>query len=120
MMFRGLTRSIASLAALAVALLACAQALGATTTSPKPPLPVTTLSGPTGPGGTTAPATKPKPKAKPAVRAHGKVYLFDSFYVSRNPVTVAGRVIHADGVVYPYVPGQWVGVRISLGHRLIK
>jgi hypothetical protein len=97
-----------------------AAAVGASTTSPKPALPVTAPSGPTGPGGTTGPVPKPKPKRKPALRAHGKVHLFDSFYVSRSPVTVPGRVIHASGVVSPYVKGQWVHVRILLGHQVLK
>ena len=52
--------------------------------------------------------------------AHGKVYLYDSFFVSRNPVTVPKRLIHANGVVYPYVPNQWVHVKIMLGNRVIR
>ena len=37
-----------------------------------------------------------------------KLYLHDAFVVSRELVTVPDRVIHVDGVVRPYVPGQHV------------
>jgi hypothetical protein len=118
-MIRG-TPKIVCVVVLAFALLVPAAALGATTSS----LPVTTPAGPTGPSGTTGPVKpkpKPKPKpAKPAVSAHGKIYLYDSFFVSRNPVTVPGRRIHANGVIYPYVPNQWVHVKIMLGNRVIR
>ena len=35
-------------------------------------------------------------------------------------MTVPGRSLHVDGVVHPYVPGQWVTVKTYLGSRLIK
>jgi hypothetical protein len=56
------------------------------------------------------------------VARHGslKLYMFDAFYVHRQPVAVPGRLLHVDGVVHPYVPGQWVTVKSFLGHRLIK
>jgi hypothetical protein len=37
-----------------------------------------------------------------------------------NAVTVPGRRLSVDGVVTPYVAGQWVTVRSFLGKRLIK
>jgi L,D-transpeptidase catalytic domain len=49
-----------------------------------------------------------------------KLYLPDAFFVSRQPVTVPGRIVHIGGVVRPYVPGQIVKVRAFLGHRLIQ
>src|SRR5436309_1747611 len=113
----GSIRSIALAVLLGLGALAPAQALAAQRATPTTPsVPLTTPSGPTGPGG----STKPKPKPKPAVRAHGRIYLLDSFFVSRDPVTVPKRVVHASGVVWPYVKGQWVTVRIHLGRRLIK
>jgi hypothetical protein len=46
--------------------------------------------------------------------------MFDAFFVHRRPVTVPGRMLHVDGIVRPYVPGQWVKVKSFLGHKLIK
>jgi L,D-transpeptidase-like protein len=62
-------------------------------------------------GGSTQPAP---PKA--AVR----LLLPDAFFVHGAPVTVPGRLIHVGGVVRPYVPDQWVNVRISVGSRHVK
>src|SRR5437588_13060623 len=97
---RGLIRSPALVALLAFVLLVPAEALadrgvGTLTT---PSVPATAPSGPTGPSGTKAP--KPKPK-KPAVRAHPRLYLFDSFFVGRNAVTVPNRLVHVHAVVFP-------------------
>jgi hypothetical protein len=118
-MLRGLIRSLAAVAVLAFALIAPAAALGArgSGTPTTPSVTTTAPSGTTGPTGSTTPV---KPKPKPAVNARATIYLLDSFFVSRNPVTVPHRVIHASGVVWPYVKGQWVAVRISLGRRVIK
>src|SRR5437763_8948135 len=117
-MRRGLVRKLASVAVLALTVLVPAQAIAAGEAGkpPAPTLPVTTPSGPTGPSGTT----KPKPKPKPAVRAHPRLYLLDSFFVNRQPVTLPKRLIHLDGVVFPYVKGQWVRVRIFFGRHLVK
>jgi hypothetical protein len=46
--------------------------------------------------------------------------MFDAFYVHRQPVMVPGRVLHVDGIVHPFVPGQWVTVKSFLGRKLIK
>ncbi|HEY2160607.1 MAG TPA: L,D-transpeptidase [Solirubrobacteraceae bacterium] len=113
-MSRSPLRPLALGAITGLAVLVPAQALADGTTPTTPTVPITAPTGPTGPAGPTG------PKPKPAVKAHGKVYLFDSFYVSRNAVTVPKRLIHANGVVFPYVRGQRVRVRIFLGHRLIK
>jgi|SRR5437588_423510 len=118
---RGPVRSIVLVAVLTAALTpAAAAGAGPGGTATSPALPVTTPSGTTGPSGTTAPKPKPKPKPKAAVRAHPHLYLFDSFYVNRQPVTVPKRVVHVDGVVFPYVEGQWVRVRIFFGRHLLK
>ena len=63
------------------------------------------------------------PSVAAAASARGaqvRLYLPDAFFVSREVVTVPGRVIHVGGVVTPYVPGQKVTLRIFLGRRLIK
>ena len=57
--------------------------------------------------------------SKPA-KATPKLYLPDSFAIGRNLITVTNRVVHADGVIRPYVPGQWVKVEVYLGSQLIK
>ena len=49
-----------------------------------------------------------------------RLYLFDAFFVSHQPVTVPGRVVHVTGIVRPYVPGQWVNVKVFLGSKLFK
>ncbi len=49
-----------------------------------------------------------------------RLYLPDVFVISRQAVTVPGRKLHVEGVVRPYVPGQWVTVETFLGRRLIK
>src|ERR1700716_3143576 len=57
--------------------------------------------------------------SKPA-KATVALYLPDAFFVSRQAVTVPGRVVHIGAVVRPYVAGQWVKVRVFLGSRLVK
>jgi len=44
----------------------------------------------------------------------------DAFVVQGQPVSVAKRVLHLNGVVVPYAPGQSVVVRAFLGGRLFK
>ena len=75
----------------------------------------------------TKPAAKPKQPTKPAAppastRAKGsmRLYLFDAFFVSHQPLTVSGRVVHVTGIVRPYVPGQWVNVKVFVGSKLFK
>jgi hypothetical protein len=79
----------------------------------------------TGPATTTAPATTTPattPVTKPAAPAAAKVtlYLPDTFFVHRQPVTVPRRPFHVVGIVRPYVAGQWVQVRAFLSGRRIK
>ena len=49
-----------------------------------------------------------------------KLYLPDAFFVHGQALTVPQRLIHVKGVVRPYVPDQWVNVRISVGSRQFK
>jgi hypothetical protein len=58
--------------------------------------------------------------APPPVKASVKLTLPDVFFVQRQAVTVPKRLIHVHGVVRPYVAGQVVKVRISLGSRNFK
>src|SRR5436309_432837 len=62
---------------------------------------------------TTTTTTPSPPPAKPK-RGSLKLYMFDAFFVHRQPVTVPGRLLHVSGVVRPYVPGQWVSVKSFL------
>lgn len=64
-------------------------------------------------------STAPKPAA-PAAQASARLVLPDAFFVRGGAVTVPGRMFHANGVVSPYIPGQWADVKTYLGHRLIK
>jgi hypothetical protein len=107
-MFRTLKRSLALSAAAALASAASATAATTATTT-------TTTSTTT----TTTTTVVPNPIPKPA---KGSVTLFlpDAFFVSHQPVSTPGRTVHVDGLVRPYVSGQWVTVRAYLGRRLIK
>jgi hypothetical protein len=67
----------------------------------------------------SAASAAPRTRGKPA-KATVTLYLPDAFFVSRQPVTVPGRVIHLGGVVRPYVAGQWVTVRTFVGSHLVK
>ncbi|MGI8864057.1 MAG: L,D-transpeptidase [Solirubrobacteraceae bacterium] len=69
-----------------------------------------------------AAATTTATPTVPPTAARGSLTLFlhDAFVVSHQPVSVPRRGVHADGVVRPYVPGQWVTIRAFLGRRLIK
>jgi hypothetical protein len=96
----------------------------ATTTSSATPTTTTpTTTTPTKP---TKPTTPPKP-TKPttptppaAAKATAKLYLADTFTVSKDEVTVPGRVVEVQGFVRPYVVGQKVKVQSFLGSKLIK
>ncbi len=68
----------------------------------------------------TTPPPPPKPKPTPPAQASLSLSLPDVFVVRGNAVTVPGRTLEATGVVRPYVPGQSVVVKASLGHRQIK
>ncbi len=93
-MFRILRRALALSAAAAIA--SAASAAAATT-------------------GTTTPNVAPT--AAPGSLA---LLLPDAFFVSHQPVSVPARRVQIDGIVRPYVPGQWVTVRVFLGRKLIK
>jgi L,D-transpeptidase catalytic domain len=86
-----------------------------TTTSGTSTTTTTTTSSTTTTTTTTPTPPPPKPKSGSAT-----LYMFDAFFVHRQPVTVPDRLLHVDGVVRPYVPGQWVTVKSFLGHKLIK
>src|SRR5947208_12230664 len=97
-MSRGLVRSFAFAWAASVVALAPAAAAAATATTK-----------------TTAPAATSPPVAKGAL----KLYLHDAFVVSHELVTVPDRVIHVDGVVRQFVPGQHVTLKAFEGARRI-
>ncbi len=63
---------------------------------------------------TTTTTTTPAPQAASAV-----LYLRDTFALGGQQVTIPNRAVKVDGVVRPYVPGQWVKLRVYLGHRLL-
>ncbi len=70
-----------------------------------------------------APATSATPTPSPPAKASpGSLHLYlpDIFVVAHQAVTVPGRRVHVDGVVRPYVAGQWVTVKATEGHRVIR
>jgi hypothetical protein len=66
--------------------------------------------------GVAAPSALAQAPAKAAVR----LYRPDAYFVQHAPVTVPGRRLDVTGVVLPYVPGQWVNLRIRVGSRRFK
>jgi hypothetical protein len=68
----------------------------------------------------TTPAPPTKPPTPPPAKATPKLYLADTFTVSKNEVTVPGRVVQVRGFVRPFVAGQKVKVQSVLGHKVIK
>jgi hypothetical protein len=80
----------------------------------------TSTTTPTTPTTTTPTTPTPTPPAPPAVKAKAKLYVFDTFTVGKDLVTVPGRVAEVQGFVRPYVAGQKVKVQSYLGHKLIK
>jgi hypothetical protein len=67
-------------------------------------------------------ATTPSPAVTaPAVpKGALRLYLHNAFVVAHELVTVPNRVIHVDGVVRPFVPGQHVTLKAFEGARRIK
>ena len=95
-MTRGLIRpGLSALAAAGIALVLCAPAPAATSTTP------------------AAASTRP---AKGSIT----LYLGNAYAVARRLVVVPGHPVQVGGVVRPYVPNQWVTVKALIGHRLIK
>jgi hypothetical protein len=66
------------------------------------------------------PGTPTSPASTPAARAAARLYVRDAYFVHGNAVTVPSRGLGVQGVVTPYVAGQWVTVRSYLGRRLVK
>lgn len=59
-----------------------------------------------------------QPKALRPAKGSLRLYLPDAFFVHRDAVTVLRRGLHVDGVVRPFVAGQWVTVRAFIAGRL--
>jgi hypothetical protein len=70
--------------------------------------------------GTVPAPPKPKPKPKPRAAGAAKIFLPGIFVVSKQPVTIPGRGVRFNGVVRPFVPDQWVNVKVFLGRKVIK
>jgi L,D-transpeptidase catalytic domain len=74
------------------------------------------------PGAATAAKTtpgKPTPTRTVVPRATAQLYLPHFWVLAHQVVTVPDRRIEIDGVVRPYVRGQWVTIRAFLGRRQI-
>jgi hypothetical protein len=68
---------------------------------------------------TTAPAPLPLPA--PVVKpGSASITLLDAFTVGGQRLTVAGRGLHIEGIVKPYVADQKVTLQVQLGRRLIR
>ncbi len=96
---------------LVVVLLAPATAAAAGTTKSGPPR--STKSTPRA-------STKSGPPPPPVPRASARLYLPHLWVVAHQIVAVPARRLEVDGVVRPYVPGQWVTVRAFIGRRQIR
>ncbi len=69
---------------------------------------------------TPKPGTSPAPASALATKAQAKLSLPDAFVVHRDVVTVRGRWLHVEGIVRPYVAGQWVEVQSSVAGKVFK
>jgi L,D-transpeptidase catalytic domain len=78
----------------------------------------TTMHG--SPGTTTNSPSSTSPAPPPAAKGTIRLYLRGAFFVHGAAVTVPGRAVSVQGVVRPYVAGQWVRVRSRVGRRLVK
>jgi hypothetical protein len=67
---------------------------------------------------TPTPTPPPKPKPKPA-KGQLLVGLAGIFHVNGKPVTVTNRAIRVNGYVRPFIAGQVVTVRATVGARLV-
>jgi hypothetical protein len=105
---------------LAPTAVATASNRGAAPAKSKPTTTTTTTS--TTPTNTTSTTmtTTPTPPPPAPKKGSATLYVFDAFFVHRQPVTVPRRMLHVDGIVRPYVPGQWVTVKSFLLRKLIK
>jgi hypothetical protein len=65
-------------------------------------------------GAPAPPALAAGRPASPPVYAKLTLKIPDAFLVGHQLVTVPGRTMHIEGVVRPYVPGQWVLMRASV------
>jgi hypothetical protein len=80
----------------------------------------TTSTSPTTTTPTTTTPTTPTTPAAPAAKGSAKLYLTDTFTLSKDQVTVSNRVVEVQGFVRPYIAGQKVKVQSYLGKKLIK
>jgi hypothetical protein len=117
-MRRRLALSISSLtAALAVSgLVPSLAAAGGSTTASSLPAQTTASTPPTA----SAPSTPTAPSPTPVVKGAVRLFVSNVFFVRGAAVTVPGRAFSVKGVVRPYVAGQVVTVKTSVGHRRIK
>ncbi len=68
---------------------------------------------------TTATTTTTTTTAKPAASGSVVLYLRGAYALHRQQVTVPRRTVRVEGIVRPYVPGQWVKMQVYFGRRLI-
>jgi hypothetical protein len=109
--------AIGSLGLVAGAAIADGSATTAASTA-TPALTSATTTTTTTPTTTTTTPTTPKPK--PAVRGTVKLYLAGTSAVGQDEVTVPQRTVQVQGFVRPYVAGQTVAVKSSVGSRRFK
>ncbi len=69
---------------------------------------------------TTPPATPKAGEPTPPQTARAKLYLNGAFTVHHDSVTVSGRSVEIRGYVRPYVAGQSVQVKASVGKQAFK
>ncbi len=101
-------------------------AAAGTSTAPAAGTPRAAAAGTSTAASRTAPSTtattktaQPTPPAE-GPRASARLYLPNFWVLARQAVTVPDRRIEVDGVVRPYVPGQWVTIHAFIGHRMIR
>ncbi|HZE06995.1 MAG TPA: L,D-transpeptidase [Solirubrobacteraceae bacterium] len=63
------------------------------------------------------PSSPALPSASAPAKARLRLYLAGTFAVHHDLVTVAHRLVEVKGFVRPYVPGQWVKLKATVGRR---
>ncbi|MFZ0040490.1 MAG: L,D-transpeptidase [Solirubrobacteraceae bacterium] len=136
-----LSLALAATIAMLMAVTGAAWADGSTTSASSSTTTSTTTSAPAASGsaaslpsavsaatGKPTPVPKPKPSPSPsptpspttAVKAAASLSLSHAYFVHKNALTLPGRVVEVQGVVKPYVAGQWVQIVATINRKGFK
>jgi hypothetical protein len=72
------------------------------------------------PIGAASAAVKTHSNLRAAVRGKMALFLSDAYFVHQKAVITPNRTLYVQGVIHPYVAGQWVTLQAYLGAKLLK